>query len=51
MEVKWRNKKLSITDQVSIVTDYNAGMLIAEMVKKWEIPSRSIYRILRKQVS
>uniref|UniRef100_A0A6M3J303 Putative DNA binding, helix-turn-helix domain containing protein n=1 Tax=viral metagenome TaxID=1070528 RepID=A0A6M3J303_9ZZZZ len=50
MEVKFRNKRLSITDQVSVVTDYNGGMSVKDILEKYKISRGTLYNILKKQI-
>lgn len=47
MEIRYRQKNLTMDEKVRIVTDYNAGMSLADIMKRYEISQNTIYRTLR----
>ncbi len=50
MKVKYRLKRLSVEEKVQIVTSYNGGMPIADIMKKFEISKATLYRTLSTAV-
>lgn len=48
MEINYRiRNKLSDEDKLRLVTDYNAGMKLADLVARYEVSTNTIYRILK----
>lgn len=48
--INYRVTPLNIEQEVAIVTDYNAGMPIAEIMEKHEISKMTLYRVLKRVV-
>ena len=51
MKVEYRNKRLPINEQIYLVTDYNAGIKIKDLMEKYGVSKGTIYNILKKQVT
>lgn len=50
MEIKYRQKNLTSEEKVQIVTDYNAGIPVSEICKRYEISHMTVYRTLKTMV-
>jgi|WetSurMetagenome_2_1015567.scaffolds.fasta_scaffold690432_2 Mor family transcriptional regulator len=51
MKIKIRNTKLTIEHQVKLITDYNAGMPIVDIMKKYKVSRATIYNIRNKYIN
>lgn len=47
MEINMRYKRLTEEDRVKIVNDYNARMPIKDIMSKYKVARRTIYRTLK----
>lgn len=46
MEIKYRNKRITLEERVEIVKDYNKGLPIAKIMEKYSTSMATIYRVL-----
>ena len=49
-DIQYRVKPLTVEQEVRIVTDYNAGMPIAEITDRHEISKMTLYRVLKRTI-
>ena len=46
-----KRKPLTIEEQVSITTDYNAGMPIKDIEKKYQVSATTIHNMVHKEIN
>lgn len=50
MKIKLRNKRLTIDEQVSLLTDYMAGWTLQSLIEKYGISRTTIYNIVNREI-
>lgn len=43
-------KPLTVEEQVSLTTDYNAGMLIRDIAQKYNISHSTVHNVVNKEI-
>ena len=51
MEIKYRNSRLPVNEQIYVVTDYNAKIPVKDILAKYSISRGTLYKILKQQVT
>ena len=51
MKIEYRNKQLPINEVIYLVTDYNSGMKVKDIMKKYDVSRTTIYNLLKRQVT
>jgi Mor family transcriptional regulator len=48
--IKYRRRKVTPDIELRLITDYNSGMPVKDIMERYKISRDTIYRILRKFV-